>query len=62
MASKYDASNSTWHRYREAGPTIFDQSMMIVVDDWGVDNAPKKSCSLEVMPPSINGYALPLLC
>ncbi len=46
--SKCDASNELWHAYRETGPTIFNETMMIVVDDWGVHNPPKDGCTVEV--------------
>jgi hypothetical protein len=47
-ASKCDESNQLWHAYRDTGPTVFNESMMIVVDDWGVNNPPQAGCTLEV--------------
>jgi len=47
-ASTCDASNQLWHAHRDTGPAVFNESMMIVVDDWGVHNPPKKGCTLEV--------------
>ena len=58
-ASKCDASNSLWHAYRNTGPSTsytWEDSMMIVVDDWGVRNAPKKGCTLEVTDMVITKY------
>ncbi len=54
--SKCDATNATWHAYRETGPTIFDESMIIVIDDWGVNNAPMNGCTVEVTDMVITQY------
>ncbi|MCO1335515.1 hypothetical protein MO867_14340 [Microbulbifer sp. OS29] len=47
-ASKCDSNNQLWHAYRETGPDIFDESMMIVIDNWGINNPPQSGCRLEV--------------
>ncbi len=46
--TRCDSSNQLWHAYREKGPTVFDKSMMIVIDNWGVNGPPKKGCTLEI--------------
>ncbi|WP_444884149.1 hypothetical protein [Microbulbifer sp. PSTR4-B] len=47
-ATKCENTNQLWHAYREKGPTIFDESMMIVIDNWGVNHPPREGCTLEV--------------
>ncbi|WP_299584498.1 hypothetical protein [uncultured Microbulbifer sp.] len=46
--TKCDSSNQLWHAYRETGPIFFNTSMMIVIDNWGVNHPPKEGCTLEV--------------
>ncbi|WP_444941066.1 hypothetical protein ACJJI3_00110 [Microbulbifer sp. ZKSA004] len=55
-ASKCDDSNQVWHAYREKGPAIFDESMMIVIDNWGVNNPPQPGCTLKITDMLITKY------